>query len=453
MAGCGSLRSYQVELTRTIDLAEVGRINTALDKYESFNRRASKDLLYYLEKGELLRLAGRYQESQEAWARADAQVQKWENAAVANPQRLLGQAAALLVNDATRPYEGKDFEKVMITTRMALNHLALGEWDKARVAIKRSHEREALIAQIREKQVQQAQEEAEKKGEKRGFRELDGYPVQTIDSPQVNALRNSYQSAFSHYLAGFVYEALGEPSLAAAGYRQAIELQPGLPLLDQGLAGLDSRVADRDSDRTELLVVMESGVAPARASEQFNLPVFSDAGLLVVPMSFPVIRQDAFVARVQTVSLDEIGTANVASITSIDLMARRALRDEMPWIMLRAITRATAKAIIQHEARRRDDSGVAAAVAIIGSVLTEKADERCWRMLPAQIAVARASVPPGRHKLAVDSGGSRHEFDVNVAGRYALVSIRMLGAEAYIAATPPDPEQKARNDMQRIGLR
>ncbi|MGH8677202.1 MAG: COG3014 family protein, partial [Burkholderiales bacterium] len=357
------------------------------------------------------------------------------------------------VNDATRPYEGNDFEKVMITTRMALNHLALGEWDTARVAIKRSHEREALIAQIREKQVQKAQEEAEKRGEKRSFRELDGYPVQTIDSPQVNALRNSYQSAFSHYLAGFVYEALGEPSLAAAGYRQAIELQPGLPLLDQGLAGLDSRVADRDSGRTELLVVMESGVAPARVSEQFNLPVFSDAGLLVVPMSFPVIRQDAFVARVQTISLDGIGTANVASITSIDLMARRALRDEMPWIMLRAITRATAKAIIQHEARRRDDSGVAAAVAIIGSVLTEKADERSWRMLPAQIAVARASVAPGRHKLAVDSGGTRREFDVNVAGRYALVSIRMLGTETYIAATPPVPEQKARNDMQRVGLR
>ncbi|MGH6628334.1 MAG: hypothetical protein ACREB3_01225, partial [Burkholderiales bacterium] len=61
--------------------------------------------------------------------------------------------------------------------------------------------------------------------------------------------------------------------------------------------------------------------------------------------------------------------------------------------------------------------------------------------------------PPGRHKLAVDSGGTRREFDVNVAGRYALVSIRMLGAEAYIAATPPVPEQKARNDMQRIGLR
>ncbi len=447
------MRSYQVELSRTIDLTQTGQVQVALERYESFNRRSSKGLLYYLEKGELLRLAGRYQESQEAWALADTQVKKWESAAVANPERLVGLAASLVINDATRPYEGEDFEKVMITTRMALNHLALGEWDKARVAIKRTHEREALIAQIREKQVQQAQEEAEKRGEKRSFRELDGYPVQTIDSPEVNALRNSYQSAFSHYLAGFVYEALGEPSLAAAGYRQAIELQPGVPLLDQGLAGLDSRVADRDNGRTELLVVVETGVAPARVSQQFNVPIFSDAGLLIVPVSFPVIRDQGFAPGATTVSLEGIGPANVAAITSVDLMARRALRDDMPWIMLRAITRATAKAIIQRQARKRDDSGIAGAIAIIGSILTEKADERSWRMLPAQIGVARASVPHGRHRLTVQAGGASHEFEVNVEGRYALVSIRMLGAEAYLATSPATPGQNVRHDTQHIGLR
>ena len=73
--------------------------------------------------------------------------------------------------------------------------------------------------------------------------ELNGYPVETIDNPAVNALSNSYQSALSHYLAGFVYEALGEPSLAAPGYRLANELQPDHPLLEEALRGLDARVA------------------------------------------------------------------------------------------------------------------------------------------------------------------------------------------------------------------
>ena len=39
----------------------------------------------------------------------------------------------------------------------------------------------------------------------------------SLDAPEVVSLKNSYQSAFSHYLAGFVYEALGEKDLAAPG--------------------------------------------------------------------------------------------------------------------------------------------------------------------------------------------------------------------------------------------
>ena len=455
--GCASLRSYQAELSRTLDLARVGEPGRALETYESFNKRDRKSLLYHLEKGELLRLAGRYQESQQEWLEADAYVQKWEDAGLSNPERLLGAAASLLVNDASRPYEGEDYEKVMLTTRMALNHLALGEWDKARVAIKRTHEREALVARLRETQVREIEEKSEGKA-LRSFRELDGYPVKTIDSPEVNALRNSYQSAFSHYLAGYVYEALGEPSLAAAGYRQAIELQPGAPLLDQALSGLDARVSDRDSGLTELLVVIESGAAPARSSVNINLPVPSSAGMLLVPISFPAIREEQYAARAHSVSLDGTGTSNVATLTSIDLMARRSLRDEMPWIMLRAITRATAKGVLQAQARKRDDTGLAGALAIIGSIITERADERSWRTLPAEIAIARAEVAPGTHTLEIDTGGKRHSFEVNVGGRYALIAVRLLGNRAYLSATPAVPGQQVKSDpnrtaAQRIALR
>jgi uncharacterized protein len=451
LAGCAGLRSYQSELNRTLDLARVGEPGRALETFEKFNRRSKDSLLYHMERGELLRLAGRYQDSQQAWFEADAHVQKWEDAALANPERLFGGAMSLLVNDASRPYEGEDYEKVMLTTRIALNHLVLGEWDKARVAIRRTHEREALVARLRERQVRKLEEEGGERA-RRSFRELDGYPVQTIDSPEVNALRNSYQSAFSHYLAGFVYEALGEPSLAAAGYRQAIELQPGAPLLDQALEGLDARVFDRDSGRSELLVVIESGAAPARSSVNINLPVPTDAGFLLVPMSFPTIRDEPRTMTARSVSIDGSGTSNIATLTSVDLMARRALRDEMPSIMLRAIARATTKAVLQRQAMKRDDTGLAGALAIIGTIVTERADERAWRTLPAEIA-ARASVAPGTHRLEIEADGTRHAFEVNVEGRYALIAVRLLGGRAYLAAEPVPAGQQVQSEARRIGLR
>jgi uncharacterized protein len=452
LAGCAGLRSYQSELNRTMDLARVGEPALALETFEKFNRHGSDSLLYHLERGELLRLAGRYPDSQQAWLEADAFVRKWEEAAIANPERLFGGAMSLLVNDASRPYEGEDFEKVMLTTRMALNHLALGEWDKARVAIKRTHEREALVAKLRERQLRKLEEDGEGRAQ-RSFRDLDGYPVQTIDSPEVNALRNSYQSAFSHYLAGFVYEALGEPSLAAAGYRQAIELQPGAPLLDQALAGLDARVFDRDAGRSELLVVIESGAAPARSSVNINLPVPTDAGFLLVPMSFPSIRDQPRTPPTGSLSIDGSASSNVATLTSVDLMARRALRDDMPAIMLRSIARATTKGILQRQAMKRDDSGLAGALAIIGTIVTERADERSWRTLPAEISIARASVSPGRHTLEVEMDGSRHSFEVNVEGPYALIAVRLLGGRAYLSAPPVPEGQQVQSEASRIGLR
>ncbi len=450
--GCATFRSYQFELSRTIDLVEVGHPDKALETFERFNRRSRSSLLYFMEKGELLRIAGRYTESQQAWFEADAQVQKWESSALANPERVLGAAASLLVSDASRPYEGQDYEKVMLTTRMALNHLALGEWDLARVAIRRTHEREALIARLREQQVRKLEEQEGDKA-RAGMREIDGYPVRTIDNPGVNALRNSYQSAFSHYLAGFVYEALGEPSLAAAGYRQAIELQPGVALLEQGLDGLDGRVFDRGSGLTDVLVVIETGSAPARASTGFNLPVFTDAGLLVVPMSFPVIREQSGGARARAVSMGEVDNTGAATITSVDLMARRALKDDMPLIMLRAVARATAKGVLQAQARRRDDTGLAGALAIIGTVITERADERSWRTLPAEIAIARLSVAPGTQLLEIETESGRQALEVNVSGRYALICVRLIGGRAYVAATPAPPGQSARAGVRHIGLR
>jgi hypothetical protein len=443
VSGCATFRSYNVELTRTIDLVRVGAVDQAVAGYDRYNRRGKKQLLYYLEKGELLRLDGRIEDSQAAWFEADKRVQKWEDTARADPERLVRDIGSVLVNDRVRPYDGADFEKVMLTARMALNHIALGEWDQARVAIKRTHEREALIVDLRSKQMIEAEEQAKKRGARASFKELNGYPVESIDSPEVNALKNSYQSAFSHYLAGFIYEALGEPSLAAAGYRQAIELRPGIPLLEKSLEGLDSRALDRASGRTELLVVVESGAAPARVSANFNLPIFTEHGMAIAPISMPVIRDVDPLPPVRGLAVDGEPSGELPLNTSIDLMSRRQLQDEMPWIMLRAFTRATAKVIVQRQAMKRDDSGLAGALAVIGAVLTEQADERSWRTLPASISVARVTVHPGAHTLAVDAGSARHQFEVNVQGRYALVCIRILGSQAYLVS-PSAAQRKAR---------
>lgn len=441
VAACATFRSYDREMEQTLKLVSAGEIDSAVDVHAR-NAPDNKDLLYYMETGELLRLSGRYEQSQQAWFEADRRVAAWEEQARLDPQMLVRDAGSLLINDNTRPYTGQDFEKVMLTTRMAMNHLSLGQWDQARVAIKRTHEREALIAALHAEQLRRSEEAAREKGETRDFRELNGYPVETIDSPEVNALRNSYQSAFSHYLAGFVYEALGEPSLASAGYRQAIELQPGIPVLEDGLAGLDARQAQRRrqsggvASKTDLLVVVETGLAPARKSVRIDLPIISDDELFFAPVSFPVLRPQVGPVGSRGVMIDQQTSAQGVDITSVDLMSRRALKDQMPWIMVRAFTRATLKVAVQKAVSKEDDSRAASTAVKIGAIVSERADERAWRSLPADIAVARMRVAPGLHEINVDIGNRTHRFSVELGGPFAVINVREVGTAAYMSVSP-----------------
>ena len=432
LSGCATFRNYDSELTSTINLAAAGNVDGAIKQLDSNNRFGRKDLLFYLELGELQRLNRRYDESEKAWLAADAHVQAWERTAIADPEKLLGDVASVVLNDKSLPYEGHDYEKVMLTTRLALDRLAQGDFDTARVDIKRTHERAAVIDELRRKELQKTQDEAKKHGMKTSFRELNGYPVQEIDNVEVNTLRNSYDSAFSHYLAGFVYEAQGEPSLAAAGYRQAIELQPSHALLDDALAGLDSRVAARDDGYTDVLVVVESGTAPARKSRQFSLPFPYRNRLLIIPVSFPVIvpGQPSFMpAQLQ---IQDGPTVSPVVITSIDLMARKALQEEMPGIMLRGIIRSSGKVIAQYEVGKNDQTGLVGLALAIASMVTESADERGWRSLPAQIAIARARVPTGTHTLTLQTPEGVRSVQLNLAGRYAVVGLRLLRSELFV---------------------
>ena len=442
LAGCATFRSYDSELTSTINLAAAGNVDGAIKRLEGNNKLGRKDLLYYLELGELQRLDHRYDESEKAWLAADAHVQAWEKTALTNPEKLLGGVTSVVLNDKTIPYEGHDYEKVMLTTRLALDHLARGDFDRARVDIKRTHERAAVIAELRAKELQKTEEEAGKRGLKTGFKELNGYPVQSIDNPEINALKNSYENAFSHYLAGFVYEALGEPSLAAAGYRQAIELQPNRAQLEDALAGLDTRVAARDDGFTDVLFVLESGTAPARQSRQFSLPFPYRDRLLIVPVSFPVLAptQPSFMpAQLQIQGQAPISTT---VITSIDLMARKALQEEMPGIVLRGIIRSSTKAIAQYQARKNDQTGLAALAMAIGSIVTESADERGWRSLPAQIAIARARVASGEHTIGFGASPGGQDLRFGVSGRYAVIGLRFLGGATFAIVPPVDPAGK-----------
>lgn len=441
LGGCAAYRNYDQEMQQTIDEMSKGELNEALYLLKLHNPWEDKDLLYYLERGAILSAGTNLPKSQEAWRTADRMIFQREEADPSGAMKLLtrfgNEMGTLLVNDKLLRYDGYDYEKVMLTTEMALNQLADNDFDGARADIKKTHERETLIARQRERQYEEAEEQAKSQGIKLHYKDLEGYPVAVLDAPQVVELKNGYQSAFSHYLAGFTYEALGERGLAAPGYRQAIELRPGVPFLEKALRNLDkSPPAD---DESEILVVVQSGFAPARSSVQVPIPVRLNENLTIVaPISFPVMVPDTLTPAVTYILVDG-KQQPLTVINSVTDMAIRTLRDDMPAIISRAMFRANMAAISQAQENERHPEK--ASLVVTEKDPFEEADTRTWRTLPDKTLVARLRLKKGLHRLRFPYYRTEDGFTVRVDQPHQVFYLRIFrGQDFYIGPSLVLPE-------------
>ena len=135
LTGCASMESHDKLATQVQAANTAGGPAVALKQLEASATTddARKALLYNLERGELLRQNKQYKDSTAAWLLADAKVNEWENLAKTDPSKLFGLVGASLISERLKPYEGQDYEKVWLTTRLALNRIAENDWDNARV--------------------------------------------------------------------------------------------------------------------------------------------------------------------------------------------------------------------------------------------------------------------------------------------------------------------------------
>ena len=236
----------------------------------------SKNNVYNLEQGSILRLMGvnKIPDSTKELLAADAILRQNELTRASIKSSLSNVAGYFLSEGIGKDYVLKNYEGTMLAYTLALNHVLSGNWDNARVEILKMAQREKDIASFNEAKYQ-AIAEARSKGINgmqgtvdnrviQGNPIINGYPVNTISDSQTLSLKNSYQSAAAHYLAGFIFEKLREPSLAAPGYRLAIELRPDIPFLQDALKNLDANVQQpinaSSIGQTDTLFVIETGL-------------------------------------------------------------------------------------------------------------------------------------------------------------------------------------------------
>lgn len=397
---------------------------------------AKSRVLYGMDRGMTLQLAGEYERSNEVLEQAEDEVERLYTRSVRT------ESLAFVTNDNSLPYEGEPYEQVMINVLKALNYASLNRWQDALVEARRIDHRLNVLAD------------------------------RTKDKAAY------HDDGFARYLSGILYESAGDLNNAFIAYRKAYETfevsrawsRTGVPAqlradllrtsdalhLSQEFTEYQHLFQDttwksvEDQQRlAQVLVISYNGRAPSREDQFLDLPISMDALQLVllnrgfssgnrqqhraadsvlyglngrvVRVALPKIVPQKTQVPVDTLSLTPERGAPVIVRTelvqNVTALADKALSERIAGIAVKAVARAAFKYSVAEGATRGaqhavgGDAGpwVGLAVGLLTkgfAVASEESDKRSWRTLPDEIHLARTWVSPGDYRVGTAANGT-----------------------------------------------
>jgi len=373
----GGCATYSQQAVSMRDNLLAGRADLATIAAEKEDE-GQDDVLASLNKGMLRRMTDDYSGSNRIFELAKQRIESLYGISVTDT------AASLTINDAMRDYKGARYEQVLLHAYMAMNYLQLGEPDSARV--------EMLQADVK----------------------MMEWGEQPDEDP------------FVRYLAGMIFEALGEKDQALVSYRKAMNIYLAtrneqyldVPIMlkkdvlrlltDLGLRdeyrrmktglGLDGfQPTEADGNHGELIVILNSGLAPIRT--EASIMTFAPEVQNLVRVAFPVYQSGPTPAKRSRLRAGG-NLVDLETVENIDSLARHALDEEMPLIMTRAIARAVVK--YQSQKSANEQHALAGFLLTVTNLATERADTRSWTTLPKEIQMTRVMLPAGQQDVSIE---------------------------------------------------
>jgi hypothetical protein len=404
----------------------------------------SKDvLLAFLERGVILHRAGRYQESNEAFAAAERTAEELYARSISEG------ALSLISNDNAISYRARPFEMAMVPYFRALNYLHLGLRDDAMVEARKTS---LMLSKY-----------------------IDA-TIAGIERGDTDQLARTKNDPFMLYFSGMLYDWDGELNDAFIAYRNAatayqdvsrllgLEIPPALGwdlervsrrlgfgaelaqlrkvCPDVFAAAGQAPVAPPGSGEVVLLV--ELGWVAAKHEERLDLPIFESdayndnaywaweltarAGTTYAIVDGYKIKYWLTVAvpametrpaatrrvRVRTAALP--GAAVGSRVHQPSRNASITFEAEYGMILFKTILRGLTKYLATQEANKQNE--VVGFLANLLGVATETADTRSWLLLPDHVQLVRLQLPAGVHDLELEllDGSGRPRGTVTIPG-------------------------------------
>ena len=354
----------------------------ALKILEEQDHSDSDKLLYLLNKAMLQRMQNDFSGSNQTMEQAKLVVDSYSAISIRE------HSTSFIYNDTSLAYSGTPLDQVMLHTYAALNYLELNRIDEARVEI--------LQTDLRLRQL------------------MDNAPNSALSV-----------DPFSQYLAGMVYEDLGEYSDAMIAYRKALHayqshnnnlyrvnvpealkfdlihtarrigLHNESRQLIKKFNFKEAELSVRSDQDGEVVLLLHNGLAPVKREKSVGLIDPGSGQLIRVSLPYYLNRPKPGVTA--QLKADDF-VANSEVVEQIDAIDHETLKAYMPAITARALARAVVKYQAAREAGKQN--GWAGLLVNLAGFATERADTRSWLTLPAEIQVARLRLKPGQYDIS-----------------------------------------------------
>jgi uncharacterized protein len=435
-----------------------GDATSALQWSERLKVSAFSKNLGQLESGRIKMLSGDFAGSRADFEAAiDTVLEETEN----GPAIRLGSIGSTLVastvaDDAIRNYELSPYEIIQLLHYQTLNYLFSGDPQGAAVEMRRTVFAQDSIAEKYSKEVKAAPSAADQKitDARTQAMEAVNAKLETM-GPALERTRSSHENGLAWYFCGVMFEKQGDLANATLCYRKAWELSPQNPDVTQDflrllqtqdkLAFMDLvlknpvDVSSLTRGSTEVIVLYEDSFISQRHAEKIQIPIPDFQGTItLVAIDFPFYSDPAYMPSPLVLNVDacELGSAEPA--VYLQSLAYRDLKEKLPGIITRNVTRAVTKIAAQQVANQGNGYAQFGMMALnaVASVASTS-DTRAWYSIPMGTQLYRGSISPGARMLECRSplSGTVLTIPLNVVeGETRLVWIADTGGLA-VAAT------------------
>jgi len=318
--------------------------------------------------------------------------------------------ASWIINDSMTEYSGEDYEKSHIPMMTLLSFLEDGNFKNALISARKIH---SVLHAI-----------------------INGY----------GDLKNTYQQdAFAFYLAGIIYEKLGQVDDALIDYRKSLKIYeneyfhygvfppPSLIKIMYRLAKFKNRknliyklekhypqVVQKTlkaNKSSEILVIYEVGRIAHKISKEFHF-LLKDR---YIRFSFPVIARSKHLPIHKT-GINLAGHWYSAELAQdLTAIAYQSLEDRRFRLLAKSATRLLLKDRLAQKAEKNFGQLAGVFVNALGAII-ETADTRSWSLLPEAFYITHLWLSPGKYPLSIFINGRL----------ISLKEVLLLPGEKYI---------------------